>query len=305
MNKELSQNKIILGLMRTRDLSTDEEYKLIKGALDLGIHFFDISDIYSRGVAESNLGNVLKEHPELRKEMIIQSKCGIVKENNDTVVYYDLSYKHIKEACYASLKRMNLDYLDYYLLHRPDILLDAKEVAKAFKELYEEGKVKHFGVSNFPKEMIEYLKTETKLPIEVDQLQIGLGHLNMLDEVIDFNMDNNESISRTSEIFYYLKRNKMALQIWSPYQVGLFKGIIFNDPNYGKTNDLLNEIGAKYSVSACAIATAFLFSLGDNIEVLVGSTNLEHIKQSLDGLKVKLTKAEWYSLYLSTGHVLP
>lgn len=305
MNRELFQNKIILGLMRTRDLSTDEEYKLIRGALDLGIHFFDISDIYSRGVCESNLGNVLKEHPELRKEMLIQTKCGIVKENNDSIVYYDLSYKHIKESCYASLKRMNLDYIDYYLLHRPDVLFDAKEVAKAFKELYEEGRVKHFGVSNFPKEMIEYLKNETSIPIEIDQLQIGLGHLNMIDEVIDFNMDNNESISRTSEIFYYLKRNNITLQIWSPYQVGLFKGVIFTDPNYTKTNDLLNIIASKYNVSTCAIATAFLFSLGDNVEVLLGSTNLEHIKQSLDGLKVKLTKAEWYSLYISTGHFLP
>lgn len=305
MNKDLKNNKIILGLMRTRDLSTEEEYKLIKGALDLGIHFFDISDIYSRGVAESNLGNVLKAHPELRKDMIIQSKCGIVKENNDTITYYDLSYKHIKEACYGSLKRMNIDYLDYYLLHRPDVLLDAKEVAKAFKELYEEGKVKHFGVSNFPSEMIEYLKTETKLPIEVDQLQLGLGHLDMLDEVINLSVDNEEGRSKTSEIFYYLKKNKMTLQVWSPFQIGLFKGVIFTDPAFTKTNELMETLGKKYGVDKSAIAVSFLFSLGDNVQVLLGSTNLDHIKEGMDGVNVKLTRAEWYSLYLSTGHNLP
>ncbi len=305
MNKDLKNNKIILGLMRTRDLTTEEEYKLIKGALDLGIHFFDISDIYSRGVAESNLGNVLKAHPELRKDMIIQSKCGIVKENNDTITYYDLSYKHIKEACYGSLKRMNIDYLDYYLLHRPDVLLDAKEVAKAFKELYEEGKVKHFGVSNFPSEMIEYLKTETKLPIEVDQLQLGLGHLDMLDEVINLSVDNEEGRSKTSEIFYYLKKNKMTLQVWSPFQIGLFKGVIFTDPAFAKTNELMDTLGKKYGVDKSAIAVSFLFSLGDNVQVLLGSTNLDHIKEGMDGVNVKLTRAEWYSLYLSTGHNLP
>jgi predicted oxidoreductase len=305
MNKDLKNNKIILGLMRTRDLSTEEEYKLIKGALDLGIHFFDISDIYSRGVAESNLGNVLKAHPELRKDMIIQSKCGIVKENNDAITYYDLSYKHIKEACYGSLKRMNIDYLDYYLLHRPDVLLDAKEVAKAFKELYEEGKVKHFGVSNFPSEMIEYLKTETKLPIEVDQLQLGLGHLDMLDEVINLSVDNEEGRSKTSEIFYYLKKNKMTLQVWSPFQIGLFKGVIFTDPAFTKTNELMETLGKKYGVDKSAIAVSFLFSLGDNVQVLLGSTNLDHIKEGMDGVNVKLTRAEWYSLYLSTGHNLP
>src|SRR5574344_294290 len=299
MNKDLKNNKIILGLMRTRDLSTEEEYKLIKGALDLGIHFFDISDIYSRGVAESNLGNVLKAHPELRKDMIIQSKCGIVKENNDTITYYDLSYKHIKEACYGSLKRMNIDYLDYYLLHRPDVLLDAKEVAKAFKELYEEGKVKHFGVSNFPSEMIEYLKTETKLPIEVDQLQLGLGHLDMLDEVINLSVDNEEGRSKTIEIFYYLKKNKMTLQVWSPFQIGLFKGVIFTDPAFTKTNELMETLGKKYGVDKSAIAVSFLFSLGDNVQVLLGSTNLDHIKEGMDGVNVKLTRAEWYSLYLS------
>jgi len=305
MNKELIDNKIVLGLMRTRDLSIEEEYKLIRGALDLGIHFFDISDIYSRGVAESILGNVLKAYPELRKEMIIQSKCGICKENHDTITYYDLSYNHIKEACYASLKRMNLDYLDYYLLHRPDVLLDAKEVAQAFKELYEEGKVKHFGVSNFPKEMIEYLKTEVNLPIEVDQLQLGLGHLNMVDEVINFNIESSEGTSKTSEIFYYLKKNKMSLQIWSPFQIGLFEGIIFTDPRFIKTNELMEELGKKYAVNKSAIAISFLFSLGDNVQVLLGSTNLEHIKEALDGIDFKLTKPEWYSLYMSTGHKLP
>lgn len=305
MNKELIENKIILGLMRTRDLSIEEEYKLIRGALDLGIHFFDISDIYSRGIAESNLGNVLKAYPELRKEMIIQSKCGICKENHDTITYYDLSYKHIKEACYASLKRMNLDYLDYYLLHRPDVLLDAKEVAQAFKELYEEGRVKHFGVSNFPKEMIEYLKTEVNLPIEVDQLQLGLGHLDMVDEVINFNVESSEGTSKTSEIFYYLKKNKMSLQIWSPFQIGLFEGIIFTDPRFIKTNELMEELGKKYVVDKSAIAVSFLFSLGDNVQVLLGSTSVEHIKEALDGIDFKLTKPEWYSLYMSTGHKLP
>jgi Predicted oxidoreductase len=305
MNKDLQNNKIILGLMRTRDLSVDEEYTLIKGAIDLGIHFFDISDIYGRGSCESLLGEVIKLHPELRKEMLIQSKCGIIKRDLDHVVYYDLSYEHIKQACYDSLKRMNLEYLDYYLLHRPDVTFDAKEVARAFKELYEEGKVKHFGVSNFPSEAIEYLKTETSIPLEINQLQLGLGQLSMLDEVINMNVVNNEGISRTNEIFYYLKHHKMTLQVWSPYQIGFFNGTLFNNSSYANTNALLDTLAKKYNVSSCAIATSFLFTLGDNVEVITGSTNLSHIKESFDGVKIKLTKEEWYSLYVSTGHNLP
>jgi predicted oxidoreductase len=305
MEKSLIDNKVILGLMRIRDLSVDDVENLIKGSIKMGIHFFDISDIYGRGDCESKLGEVLKRNPSLRQEMIIQTKGGIRKENNDTITLYDLSYQHIKEACYASLKRLNIDYIDYYLLHRPDILFDAKDTAKAINELYHEGKIKHFGVSNFPKEAIEYLKPYLEIEIEVNQLQLGLGHLNLISQPMNLNVDNNEGISHDSDLYYYLKKNDIVLQCWSPFQYGFFKGSIFDNPNLNGTNHLLEILGEKYHVSKCAIATAFLLKLGENIVVITGSTSLSHIKEAYDGMSVNLTKIEWYDLYKSTGNMLP
>ena len=179
------ESKIIQGLMRLSDLSVDDLYKLIRFDLDNGVKYFDISDIYLDGEAEKKLGEVLLKHPELRKEMFIQTKCGICKDRKDDIVFYDLSYEHILESVDKSLERMNLDYIDSLLLHRPDIFIEAHEVARAFATLSQQGKVRHFGVSNFPHEIMKYLYDHTNIPMEINQLQLGLGHLSLVNEVFD------------------------------------------------------------------------------------------------------------------------
>lgn len=299
------ESKIIQGLMRLRDLSVDDLYKLICFDLDNGVNYFDLSDIYLDGEAESKFGEVLLQHPELREKMFIQTKCGIVKDRANDVCFYDLSYDHILEAVNSSLKRMHLDYIDCLLLHRPDIFLDANEVARAFATLSQEGKVKHFGVSNFPHELMKYLYDHTNIPMEVNQLQLGLGHLDLIREVLNVNMENHEGVEHTGELFFYMKRYGIVLQCWSPYQVGFFGGSIFNEPSLKEADDYMGELANKYKVSKCAIATAFLLKLGDTIQVITGSTNPEHVKESIDGTKVNLTKAEWYTLYRKTGNLLP
>jgi predicted oxidoreductase len=300
----LKMERVIQGLMRLNTLDEKKLYELIKYDIEHGVHFFDISDIYGRSAAETKLGNVLKEHPELRSEMIIQSKCGIIKEDND-VNYYDLSYKHIVDSCYASLKRLNIDYIDYYLLHRPDIFMNAHEVAQAISELKISGKVKHFGVSNFPHEMVKYLYDQTNIPIEINQLQLGLGHLDLVREVLNCNMNNNEGCEHTGELFFYMKRYNISLQCWSPFQIDFFEGSIFTDERYKKTNEVLDRLANKYHASKCAIATAFLLNLGDNIQVITGSTDPKHVQETIDGKEIILTKPEWYELYRSTGNMLP
>lgn len=300
----LKNEKIIQGLMRIEKMSVDELYKLIKFDLENGINFFDISDIYGNGKCEEKLGKVFKKYPDLRKKMIIQTKCGIRKDENN-LNYYDLSYKHIINATKQSLERMNIDSIDYLLFHRPDIFMDASEVAHAMAELKQQGLVKHFGVSNFPHEMVKYLKDQTNIPIEINQLQLGLGHLNMIREVFNCNMDNKEGCEHTGELFFYMRRYNITLQCWSPFQCGFFEGSMFKLEKMSECNKILEELAKKYKISKCGIATSFLLTLGEGIQVITGSTNLNNIKECLDGKSLKLKKDEWYRLYRSTGNMLP
>lgn len=303
MKEEYQKSKVILGLMRIEKLSEEELYQLILGSLKMKIHYFDISDIYLNHEAERKLGQVLLSHPELRKEMFIQTKCGIIRDTPGKTTM-DLSYDHIIEAVNASLKRMNLSYVDSLLLHRVDIFMDNVEIAKALNRLHEEGKVYHFGVSNMDAEMIEYLQEEFSLPFEVDQLQVSLGQLSLLSETFNVNFPQQKP-NLANGLFFYLKRKKITLQCWSPYQIGFFEGSIFNKERLPKLNEKLEELAKKYHATPCMIATAFLAMLTKDTQVITGSTNLDHIKETLEGASLVLSKEDWYDLYTSTGNLLP
>lgn len=290
--------------MRLDNIDENQLYEIIKYDLEHGVYFFDIADIYCRGEAEVKLGRVLKVHPELRKQMFIQTKCSI-RISQDTGGYYDLSYEHIKEAVNDSLKRMGIDYIDSLLLHRPDIFIDSKEVAKAFDELYIEGKVRHFGVSNFSKEAIEYISMDLKQRIEYNQIQLGVGHMPIIGEVFNYNTSFDEAISRSSETFFYLKRKDIIIQAWSPFIVKFFEGSLFDENKYPSINNVLSRMAEKYHTSKCAIATAFLLKLDSKLMVITGSMNIDHIQESIDGENINLSKEDWYAIYKECGHKLP
>lgn len=292
-------SRIIQGLMRSLSLTDDELYELIKFDLESGINTFDLADIYSKGEVEKQFGRILSSHKDLREKMFIQTKCSIVL--GDT--YYDLSYDHIMLSVKESLERMNIKYIDSLLLHRPDILMDKDEVKKAFIELKEKGLIKHFGVSNFSKEAIEYLN----LPeyIEYNQVQLGLGQMRLIDEVLNFNMNNDEGVSHTNDTLFYLKRKNIKIQVWSPLLAGYFEGSIFDESKYPALNRKLEELSSKYKVSKASIAINFLLMLDKDLNVVIGSMNKNHIKEALDAEEFTMSKEDWYSLYKSTGHMLP
>ena len=292
-------SRIIQGLMRSTSLSDEELYELIKYDLDSGITIFDLADIYGNGEVELKLGRILKEHKELRDKMFIQTKCSIVL--GDT--YYDLSYDHIIESVKLSLSRLNIEYLDSLLLHRPDILMDKDEIKRAFDYLKQNGLVKHFGVSNFSKEVIKYLDMDNY--IEYNQIQLGLGQMRLIEEVLNFNMNNDEGSSHTNDTLFYLKKKGIKIQAWSPLIAGYFEGSIFDNNKYLELNRKLDELAYKYNVSKSSIAINFLLMLDKDLNVIIGSMNMEHIKEALDAEAFKLSKEDWYSLYKSTGKMLP
>ena len=155
--RELSE--IVLGMMRISDKSVKEVEELVETALSLGINAFDLADIYGRGRCEELLGQVLNNRPDLREKMWIQSKCGIRIEE---FTYFDFSKEYILQSVDGILERLQVDYLDSLLLHRPDALMESDQVAEAFDLLYKQGKVRDFGVSNQNPMMMEFLKKDVK-----------------------------------------------------------------------------------------------------------------------------------------------
>ena len=149
------------------DQSKREAVQAIRVALDEGINFFDHADIYRWGKSEEAFAAIWSEVPHLREKIIVQSKCGIVMPGarpESTVGQFDFSYEHITRSVEASLKRLQTDYLDVLLLHRPDPLVEPEEVARAFDDLHASGKVRHFGVSNHTAAQLRYLKHSLNQP---------------------------------------------------------------------------------------------------------------------------------------------
>lgn len=296
----LSIPAMALGIMRMNQKSVTEAINVIQTAYEEGINFIDSADIYSEGESEEIFGEAFKKTGIKRDDLFIQSKTGIVPGKR-----YDFSKEHIIQSVDEILQRMQIDYLDSLVLHRPDVLMDPAEVAEAFDLLQAQGKVRFFGVSNFNVGEIELIKTAVKQPIMFDQLQFGLMHSGMIDSIINTNIENDDAIDHDGQTLNYLIRNHITLQAWSPFQYGVFEGTFINNPKFPELNKKLQELANKYQVGKNAIAASWILRYPAQIQVLVGSMNPVHIKDSTVGANIKLTRQEWYDLYMAAGHKLP
>ena len=296
---DLDASEISLGCMRIASLSNPEIAELINTALEGGINFFDHADIYGGGQSESKFAEALRLTPRLRDEMILQSKCGIRKGS------FDFSKEHILASVDGSLKRLQTDYLDVLLLHRPDTLVEPEEVADAFNILQNSGKVKYFGVSNQNPMQIELLTKFVKQPIIINQLQLSITNTGMIDAGINVNMKNDSSINRDGSILDYCRLKEITIQPWSPFQYGFFDGAFLNNSKFLELNKKIDEIAASYQVTNTAIAIAWLLRHPAHMQPIVGTTNPGRVRDICKASEVKLTRQEWYSIYLAAGNTLP
>lgn len=292
--------EMALGIMRMDSKSTDQAASAIQAAYDAGINFIDSADIYGGGQSEEVFQKALKKTSIKREQLFIQSKTGIVPGHR-----YDFSKEHIIKGVEGILKRLGTDYLDSLVLHRPDVLMDPEEVAEAFDELQASGKVRFFGVSNFNSGEIKLLKTAVCQPLMFDQLQFGLKHTEMIDSIIHANMSDEKSLDHDGQLLNYLRVHHITIQAWSPFQYGFFKGSFINNPSLPELNIALQKLADRYQVGKNAIAAAWILTYPAQMQVLVGSMNPDHIKDSARGSDIKLTKQEWYDLYLAAGNDLP
>ena len=292
---------IAVGCMRISEIETVRLTEHIRFCIEHGLNFFDHADIYGGGQCESRFAEAFKKTGYKREDVILQSKCAIRPG-----VMYDFTKKHILESVDGILKRLDTDYLDVLLLHRPDALMEPEEVAEAFELLEKEGKVRHFGVSNHRPYQIELLNKFVKQELCANQLQFSIPFSNMVAAGMEANMLTDGAIDRDGGILDYCRLKDITIQAWSPFQYGFFEGIFLgNNEKYPELNKALEEISQKYDTTPTAIATAWILRHPANIQMIAGTTNTERMSEIIKGNEIRLEREEWYRLYLSSGHILP
>ncbi|MDU4844694.1 MAG: aldo/keto reductase family oxidoreductase [Streptococcus mitis] len=299
-NKELSE--IVLGMMRIKDKSVKEVEELVETALSVGINAFDLADIYGRGRCEELLGLVLKNRPDLREKMWIQSKCGIRMEE---FTYFDFSKDYIIKSVDGILQRLKIDHLDSLLLHRPDALMESDQVAEAFDLLYKQGKVRNFGVSNQNPMMMELLKKDVKQPLAVNQLQLSAAFTPGFESGFHVNMEDSQAAMRDGSIFEYCQLHDVVIQAWSVLQFGYFKGNFVGNEKFQALNQVLDRLAIKYGVTSSTIAISWILRYPAKMQAVVGTTNPKHLREVSQAGNFSLTRKEWYEIYLAAGNNLP
>ncbi len=306
-NTNFSASAIAFGIMRMNKLSVDEAVKALETAHDTGINFIDSSDIYGHGKSEEIFGEALEKSSLSHDDFYIQSKTGIFEDEsqNYKTTRYDFSKEHIIKSVDGILSRMKIDYLDSLLLHRPDALMDPAEIAAAFDELQKDGKVRHFGVSNFNPMQVELLQAGLSQKLLINQLQLSVMHTGPIDFNIHTNMTDARSIDHDRGVLDYSRLHNMTVQAWSPFQYGQIEGNFVGNPKFPEVNDVLQKLANKKGVSKNAIAAAWILRHPAIGQVIIGTMTPEHIVDSAKGADISLTAQEWYDIYLAAGNDLP
>jgi predicted oxidoreductase len=275
-----SLSRIVTGVWRWQSLSSESVERLIKTSIDEGITSFDHADIYGDHSCEELFGSVLKNQPALRNQMQLITKCGIKfsssKRPQTWIKHYDTSEDHIIWSAENSLKMLSTDHLDLLLIHRPDPLLNPHEVAEAFVKLKADGKVLHFGVSNFTPSQFEMLQQFLPFPLVTNQIEISLSRIDPL-----FNGDLDLMIKHGA--------SPMA---WSPLGGGKL---------HFEERDWFAK-ATKYNASYSQLALAWLLKHPSNIFPILGTTKPERITEAAKSTDIVLDKQDWFEmLQWSTG----
>lgn len=292
-------SEIALGCMRISDMSDGDASQLIGTAMENGINFFDHADIYGGGKSEEVFARAVGMSPTVRESMTIQSKCGIRQG------LFDFSKDHILNSVDGILSRLQTEYLDVLLLHRPDALVEPEEVAEAFDILEQRGKVRHFGVSNQNPTQIELLKKSVKQPLIFNQLQLSIMRTGMIDAGLNVNMKVPASVDHDGQILDFCRLNDITVQAWSPFQYGFFEGVFLNNEKFPELNAVIDRIAGQYGVTNSAIAVAWILRHPAKIQTIIGTTKPQRVIDMAAASAVSLSREEWYEIYLAAGNILP
>lgn len=250
----------------------------VMAAFDAGYTLFDHADIYGDGTCEALFGEVLRESPGLRDKILIQSKCGIRKDP----ARYDFSRDYIIQSVEGSLGRLGIEQLDLFLLHRPDYLMHAGEVAEAFATLKSSGKVAHFGVSNFSASQVDLLQSALTEPLLINQVEINIHNIDAFENgVLD-----------------QCQRSGIIPQAWCPIAGVAYPawGNTFSDADNAGIRSELERQSAIYDADDWIIALAWLLKHPAMISPIIGSTKPSRIAAATTALDIEYTREDWYRL---------
>ncbi|MEL7626092.1 MAG: aldo/keto reductase [Anaerolineaceae bacterium] len=303
---EIQASALILGCMRIDELSATQLDTHLKTALDLGINLFDHADIYGgNGGCEQLFGDWLRANPGMRDQMLIQSKCGIVQDEEGNNTAFNFSYDYILRSVEGSLSRLGVDHLDILLLHRPDALFEPEEVAAAFDALFISGKVRAFGVSNMNSGQMELLRSASNHKLVADQIEFGPMHTGMIDHALRMNTMLPFSEDHDSGTLDYCRLHEIVIQAWSPFQYGVFEGTYIDNPKFPQLNQVLQEVGDKYGLTKNGVVAAWIARHPAKMQLIAGTTNSQRLKEVAKGMDFPLQREDWYRIYTTEGRDLP
>lgn len=282
---------IIAGLWRIADwnLTVAERVRWIEQALDLGVTSFDHADIYGDYRAEGLFGEALAAAPTLRRRLLLVTKCGIRLRSGDRpyrVNYYDTSPAYVRAQVERSLVQLRTEQLDLVLIHRPDYLMDAAELADTFRTLSAEGKVAHWGVSNHSASQFELLNRH--YPLVTNQLELSPLAMHALD---DGTLDQAQALG-------------FRPMAWSPLAGGrLFSG---QDERTARLRSEMSTIAARLGIGIATLAYAWVLRHPSRPHPITGTGRIDGIREALDALDVHLDTEDWYAIWTaSQGHPVP
>ncbi|WP_230684493.1 aldo/keto reductase [Burkholderia cepacia] len=280
-------SRIVFGMWRIGDwaLSVRERRALIEAALELGVTSFDHADIYGDYTAEGLFGDVLADAPHLRERMQIVTKCGIrllsARRPAHGIKHYDTRAAHVVASVEQSLRALRTDRLDLLLLHRPDPLMDADEVAATFAALRRDGKVKDFGVSNFTPAQAALLQDRMAahgMSLATNQVECSLLHLAPLDD----------------GTFDQAQHWRCPPMLWSPLAGGRL--LTEASPAAVRVRASAARIGDALGVSATTVLFAWLLALPCRPLPIVGSSRIAALREAVAATRVALGREHWFEL---------
>ena len=277
-----SFSRLITGAWRWDEVSSETVEKLINTSLEAGITTFDHADIYGDHGNEEIFGNVLKRNPSLRNKMELVTKCGILfsssKRPATRVKHYNTSKEHILWSVENSLRMLGTDRIELVLIHRPDPLLNPLEVAEAFTQLKQSGKVLYVGVSNFTTHQFDMLQSYLPFPLVTNQIELSLF---LPQPLFDGSIDN-------------LMRHKASAMAWSPLGGGKFLGK--SDPIGRRVEEGMKKLTQKYSATESQLLLAWLLKHPSMIFPITGTTKPERIAESAKAMNIDLDRQDWFEM---------
>ncbi|BBS37685.1 oxidoreductase [Enterobacter cloacae] len=274
-------SRFVMGYWRLMDwnMSPLQLAGFIEEHLDLGITTVDHADIYGGYQCEAAFGEALKQVPALRERMEIVTKCGIATtaKPENVLGHYITDSAHIIKSAEQSLVNLATDHIDLLLIHRPDPLMDADEVAEAFLNLHQSGKVRHFGVSNFTPAQFALLQSRLPFTLATNQVEISPVHQPLL-------------LDGTFDQLQQLRIRPMA---WSC----LGGGRLFNDDEFQPLRDELETIARELNAQSIEqVVYAWILRLPSKPLPIIGSGKIERVRSALAAEELQMTRQQWFRI---------